>query len=106
MRSNQMTFSPTLLPQSFKTALGVTLAAVLMAIATPPADAKADDVKTTPPAGFVKVSDALKNPGMAFVPGLGTLYVDPRTLPAGPFLGYDKGGKLINVTYMLPTAIL
>lgn len=59
-----------------------------------------------PPAGFVKVSDALKNPGMAFVPGLGALYVDPKTLPAGPFLGYDKKGELVNVTYMLPAAEL
>lgn len=59
-----------------------------------------------PPAGFVKVSDALKNPGMAFVSGLGTLYVDPKTLPAGPFLGYDKNGELVNVTYMLPAADL
>jgi hypothetical protein len=55
------------------------------------------------PAGFVKVSDALKNPAMAWVPGLGTLYVDPKTLPAGPFFGYDKGGKLVNVSYMLPS---
>lgn len=54
------------------------------------------------PAHFVKVSDALKNPAMAFIPGLGTLYVDPKTLPAGPFFGYDKAGKLVNVTYMVP----
>jgi hypothetical protein len=55
-----------------------------------------------PPAKFVKVADALKNPGMAFIPGLGELWVDPATLPAGPFLGYDKQGRLVNVTYMLP----
>lgn len=54
------------------------------------------------PAGFVKVADALKNPGMAFIPGMGTLYVDPKTLPAGPFFGYDKKGKLVNITYMVP----
>lgn len=63
-------------------------------------------LKGKPPAGFVKVSDALKNPGMAFVAGLGTLYVDPKTLPAGPFLGYDTQGELVNVTYMLPAADL
>jgi hypothetical protein len=66
------------------------------------ADAATVNLKGKPPAGFVKVSDALKNPGMAFVPGLGTLYVDPKTLPAGPFLGYDKSGELVNITYMLP----
>lgn len=57
-----------------------------------------------PPAKFVKIADALKNPGLAFIPGLGELWVDPATLPAGPFFGYDKGGKLVNITYMLPTA--
>lgn len=73
-------------------------------VALPQGDAIAAHVrlKGKPPAGFVKVADALKNPGMAFVSGLGTLYVDPKTLPAGPFLGYDPQGHLVNVTYMLP----
>jgi hypothetical protein len=55
-----------------------------------------------PPAGFVKVSDALKNKAMAYVPGLGTLWVNPSTLPAGPFLDYSKGGKLMGITFMVP----
>ena len=38
-----------------------------------------------PPGGkYKKVSTLVALP--AFVPGLGTLYVDPATLPAGPFL--------------------
>jgi hypothetical protein len=37
-----------------------------------------------------------------FLPGLGTLYVDPATLPAGPFLAYDKQGKLVSTVYMIP----
>ncbi len=73
------------------------------AVAPQAADAAPVSLKGKPPAKFVKVSDALKNPGMAFVSGLGTLYVDPATLPAGPFLGYDKAGNLVNVTYMLPS---
>lgn len=80
-------------------------AAIALALPQAPAIA-VPSLKGKPPAGFVKVSDALKNPGMAFVAGLGTLYVDPKTLPAGPFLGYDKEGKLVNVTYMLPYADL
>ena len=36
------------------------------------------------------------------MPGLGTLYVDPATLPVGPFLGYNHKGKLVNITYMVP----
>jgi hypothetical protein len=89
-------------------ALAVGAAIVLGGTAIAPQEAQAVSagIETKPPASFVKVSDALKNPGMAFVPGLGTLYVDPKTLPAGPFLGYDKSGRLVNVTYMLPWADL
>ena len=37
-----------------------------------------------------------------FLPGLGTLYVDPATLPAGPFLAYDRQGNLVSSVYMIP----
>ena len=37
-----------------------------------------------------------------FLPGLGQLYVDPETLPAGPFLAYDRDGRLVSTVYMLP----
>jgi hypothetical protein len=33
---------------------------------------------------------------------LGTLYVDPGTLPAGPFLAYDRQGTLVSSVYMIP----
>jgi hypothetical protein len=33
---------------------------------------------------------------------MGTLYVDPKTLPAGPFLAYDRNGKLVSTIYMIP----
>jgi hypothetical protein len=55
---------------------------------------------TTPPANYKKVSTLVALPD--FVPGLGTLYVDPATLPAGPFLAYDKQGKLVSSVYMIP----
>src|SRR4051812_25898274 len=87
-------------------AVGAAFALGSLAIAPGAAQAAGAGIETKAPAGFVKVSDALKNSAMAFIPGLGTLYVDPKTLPAGPFLGYDKQGKLVNVTYMLPTADL
>jgi hypothetical protein len=54
----------------------------------------------TPPANYKKVSSLVALPD--FVPGLGTLYVDPTTLPAGPFLAYDKQGKLVSSVYMIP----
>ncbi len=56
--------------------------------------------KAPPPAPYAKVSDLVKLP--EFLPGLGTLYVDPATLPAGPFLGYDHDGKLAATIYMVP----
>jgi hypothetical protein len=57
-------------------------------------------ITTSPPASFKKVSSLVKLPD--FLPGLGTLYVDPATLPVGPFLGYNHKGELVNITYMVP----
>ena len=56
--------------------------------------------QTAPPSNYKKVSALVSLPD--FVPGLGTLYVDPATLPAGPFLAYDKQGKLVSSVYMIP----
>ncbi len=54
-----------------------------------------------PPGGaYKKVSTLVPLPD--FVPGLGTLYVDPATLPAGPFLAYDHKGNLVSSIYMIP----
>ena len=41
-----------------------------------------------------------------FLPGLGQLFVDPATLPAGPFLAYDHDGNLVSTIYMIPVADL
>lgn len=49
---------------------------------------------------YVQVSDVLPLP--EFIPGLGTLFVNPETLPAGPFLAYDHDGKLSATIYMTP----
>jgi hypothetical protein len=49
---------------------------------------------------YVQVSDVLPLP--EFIPGLGTLFVNPATLPAGPFLAYDHDGKLSATIYMTP----
>jgi hypothetical protein len=57
--------------------------------------------QTAPPGGkFQKVSALVALPD--FLPGMGTLYVDPNTLPAGPFLAYDRDGKLVSSIYMIP----
>lgn len=62
--------------------------------------ASAADIHTKAPVDFKKVSTLVKLP--EFLPGLGVLYVEPATLPVGPFLGYDKKGHLVNVIYMVP----
>ena len=56
--------------------------------------------KAPPPAPYKKVSELVKLPD--FLPGIGTLFVDPKTLPAGPFLACDHTGKLVNTIYMIP----
>jgi hypothetical protein len=57
--------------------------------------------QTAPPGGnFQKVSALVALPD--FLPGMGTLYVDPKTLPVGPFLAYDRDGKLVSSIYMVP----
>lgn len=57
-----------------------------------------------PPAPFQKVSELVALPD--FIPGLGELFVDPDTLPAGPFLAYDHDGALAATVYMIPIAAL
>jgi hypothetical protein len=58
-----------------------------------------------PPGGnFRKVSQLVRFPD--FYPGLGTLYLQPDTLPEGPFYGYDRQGRLVNTIYMLPMRLL
>jgi hypothetical protein len=76
----------------------VLAAFILTAAAVLPA--AADETTAPPPAPFQKVSGLVKLP--EFLPGIGVLYVDPKTLPAGPFLAYDRDGKLVSTIYMIP----
>ncbi|MBB5221906.1 hypothetical protein HNP73_001842 [Amaricoccus macauensis] len=73
-------------------------------IATAGTALAADVTQAPPPAPYAAVSSLVKLPN--FIPGLGTLYVDPATLPAGPFLAYDHDGKLVSTIYMIPIADL
>jgi hypothetical protein len=81
----------------------LSLIATAICLAAAPALAQ-DNLTAPPPAPFAKVSELVKLPD--FLPGLGTLYVDPASLPAGPFLGYDHDGKLAATIYMIPVADL
>ncbi|MFT0849515.1 DUF5602 domain-containing protein [Achromobacter sp. F4_2707] len=63
----------------------------------------ASAVSKAPPAEpYKEVSSLVQLP--SFIPGMGQLFVDPSTLPAGPFLAYDRDGKLVSTIYMIPTA--
>jgi hypothetical protein len=55
-----------------------------------------------PPAPYRKASELTPMPDV--VPGLGTLYVDPGTLPDGPYLAYARGGRLVATVYMIAMA--
>ena len=63
--------------------------------------AAASAQEMSPPGGeYKKVSSLVALPD--FLPGLGTLWVNPKTLPVGPFLAYDHQGKLVSTIYMIP----
>ena len=64
------------------------------------ADAVAAQQKAPPGGAYKEVSTLVPLP--SFLPGLGTLYVNPATLPAGPFLAYDHQGSLVSSIYMIP----
>jgi len=77
------------------------LAAVIgvgMLFASP--DIAAAQSKAPPGSTYQQASKLVPLPD--FLPGLGTLYVDPATLPAGPFLAYDRQGNLVSSIYMIP----
>lgn len=79
------------------------IAAALLLCGTAPSLAhEADEnVAKSPPADpYKQVSSLVKLPD--FIPGLGQLFVDPSSLPAGPFLAYDRDGNLVSTVYMVP----
>jgi hypothetical protein len=76
----------------------ILMAAIVMLAALPAAAAQVQ--REPPSAPYKKVSTLVKLPD--FLPGIGTLYVDPNALPAGPFLAYDHKGRLVSTIYMIP----
>src|SRR4051794_24018500 len=66
------------------------------------APAAPDVAMGPPPAGYEPVSKLVNLPD--FMPGLGALYVRPGSLPAGPFLAYDRDNRLVSTVYMIPVA--
>ena len=82
-----------------KTTFTKALAIGLICLASP---AFAGNAEPMQPAGgeYKAVSSLVALPD--FIPGLGALYVDPATLPAGPFAAYNRAGELVSTIYMVP----
>jgi hypothetical protein len=76
------------------------LATTLVAAAAFAANAAEPVDHAPPPAPYLAVSGLVPLPD--FLPGLGQLYVDPATLPAGPFLAYDRDSALVSTIFMIP----
>src|SRR5690606_10516941 len=60
--------------------------------------------KAPPEAPYKADSSLVKLPD--FIPGMGQLFGDATTLPAGRCLGYDREGKLATTTYMMPRSLM
>lgn len=75
-----------------------------LALATTATTAIAQNAAPMKPAGgaYQAVSDLVPLPN--HIPGIGTLFVDPATLPVGPFAAYNKSGSLVSTVYMVPLA--
>ncbi len=82
--------------------LTVSTLAVGVAVFTGCAARGAGEVAITPPSPQYQRVGALFPPFPDYLPGQGILYVDPTTLPAGPFVAYDKQGHLVATMYMIP----
>ena len=80
----------------------IALAAAAVTLGASAAIAQNESALTQAPPGepYQQVSELVALPD--FIPGLGTLHVDPATLPAGPFLAYDREGQLSATVYMTP----
>jgi hypothetical protein len=77
-------------------------AAAIAAFAMTGAACAGQPDKAPPGGDYQKVSELVALP--EFLPGLGTLYVQPATLPAGPFLAYDRDDRLVSTIYMIPVS--
>lgn len=83
----------------------ITTVGAVCALAASPVLAQDSTVTSHPPeAPYQQVSALVKLPD--FLPGIGQLFVDPATLPAGPFVAYDHDGRLVSTIYMIPISAM
>lgn len=77
---------------------------IALALLASPALAENAAMMAPPGGAYQAVSDLVELP--EFIPGLGSVYVDPTTLPVGPFAAYDRTGHLVSTVYMVPLAAM
>lgn len=62
---------------------------------------KSEQIAKAPPGGDWKpVSQLTALP--EFIPGLGSLYVEQKNMPVGPYLAYDRSKRLVSTIFMVP----
>ena len=79
--------------------VGIFMMCAMFALCAFPAFARNAE-KAPPGPPYKKVSELMKLPD--FISGIGTLYVDPKTLPESPFLAYHHRGRLVGTIYVIP----
>lgn len=65
------------------------------------AKARPDARKIAVRAGYKPVAELTNGAFPPFYPGIGSVYVRPKTLPVGPFLAFDHKGRQVSTIYML-----
>jgi hypothetical protein len=77
------------------------LLTAILAMATLPASAQEKEPWHDSTSKYKLVSEIIA--GLPeFWPSLGHLYVDPTTLPTGPYFAYGHNSKLVSTIYMIP----
>lgn len=79
-----------------------TCAALALALTLGTAGFAQDYYPTEAPTGDLPPPIGELVPLLDYIPGVGTLYVDPEAPKAGPFAAYDKAGTLVSTIYMIP----
>jgi len=73
--------------------VGIFIMCAMFALCAFPAFARNAE-KAPPGPPCKRVSELVKLPD--FISGIGMQYVDPKTLPEGPFLAYHHKGRLVS----------
>jgi hypothetical protein len=83
-------------------AMGIVAVGLLVLAGCAPRQATQGATTITPPSPRYQRVSLLFPPFPDYIPHQGTLYVDPTTVPIGPYLVYSKQAQLVGTMYMIP----